>query len=112
MRFDILNYPDKNIAMHCFTKDEAQTFLRYLSQVGRKWRDGTSYDAMDCYDSHNNNTCYYFNRGTYSNISNAISHGDTILEFKDFVWDEPEIDIADEDKAVFDDFIQNFVRYS
>lgn len=42
MRFDITQYKGKYV-MHCKTREDAQTFLEFLANLGRTWCDGASY---------------------------------------------------------------------
>lgn len=83
MKFNLNDYKGK-YAMHCNTKEEAESFCRFLHQNGRKWCNGHSYLQFDNWDRFKIDTVYYFNLGTYSRVEyvNYI-----ILEWSDFVED-------------------------
>jgi hypothetical protein len=83
MKFNINDYPGE-YAMHCKTAKEARSFCDYLKSVGRTWCTGLQYDdtawGYDCED-----TVYFFNNGTRSDVNYAKSQNCTILEWEDFM---------------------------
>ena len=84
MKFNINDYKGKYV-MHCKTKDEAKNFCAYLDSVGRTWCSGGHYTDGNNYDRYRENTVYYFNEGTYCDISDARERNYTILEWEDFM---------------------------
>lgn len=87
MKFNLNDYKG-DCAMHCKTKEEAESFCRFLHQNGRKWRTGDSYLEYDRWYNYEGDTVYYFNEGVYCNIEYAKwKEGCTILEWSDFVED-------------------------
>lgn len=82
MKFDVNKYKGKYV-MHCKTEEEAKDFCNYLHSVGRKWRTDRSYHII--YNYVDENTVYYFNEGTYSDVVCAKAEGYTILEWEDFM---------------------------
>lgn len=51
---------------------------------------GIAYSPIwNCFDVHNEQTCYRFNRGTYMNIEWSKKRGDQILEWSDYRSTEP-----------------------
>lgn len=83
MKFNLNDYKS-GYAMHCKTKEEAESFCRFLHQNGRRWCNGNSYLQFDNWDRFKIDTIYYFNLGTYSRVKyvNCV-----ILEWSDFVED-------------------------
>lgn len=84
MKFNINDYKGKYV-MHCKTKSEAKNFCAYLDSVGRTWCSGGHYTDCNNYDHYRENTVYYFNEGTYCDISEARERNYTILEWKNFM---------------------------
>ena len=84
MKFNINDYKGKYV-MHCKTKGEAKNFCAYLDSVGRTWCSGGHYTDGNNYDRYSENTVYYFNEGTYCDISDARERNYTILEWEDFM---------------------------
>jgi hypothetical protein len=87
MGFNIDNYKG-NYVMHCKTEEEAKDFCKYLHSLGRKWYAGNSYLKDTCWDDYEENTGYYFNKGTFGHIHTAYRYGYTILEWSDFMSTE------------------------
>lgn len=87
MKFNLNDYQGK-YAMHCKTKEEAESFCRFLHQNGGRWCDGNSYLEDDSWDNYERDTVYCFNQGTYCSVGYArrINYG--ILEWSDFMEDE------------------------
>ena len=114
-RFSLEIYRGRCIAMHCKTREQAAIFLEFLHTNGREWCDGAPYISFDNYERYSNETCYYFNKGTFGNIHYARHCHHRILCFDDFDWDttkvvkpDIEMEIEEEEKASFDDFMKNF----
>ena len=84
MKFNINDYKGKYV-MHCKTEGEAKNFCAYLDSVGRTWCSGGHYTDGNNYDRYRENTVYYFNEGTYCDISDARERNYTILEWEDFM---------------------------
>lgn len=87
--FDFKVWKDKKICMHCKTKEEAEDFCKAMDKAGLKWSSGTSYLEMSCFRTHENHTCYYFNKGTYDSVSLAENKGSQILEWSDYRSTDP-----------------------
>ena len=88
MKFNLNDYKDYkgNYAMHCKTKEEAESFCRFLDLSGRSWFDGDSYLEVDKWDRYKIDTIYYFNRGTYGSVKHIRrSENFVILEWSDFM---------------------------
>lgn len=81
MKFNLNDYKG-DYAMHCKTKEEAESFCRFLYQNGRRWRNGGSYLQFDNWDRFKIDTIYYFNLGTYSRAK-YVNY--VILEWSDFM---------------------------
>ena len=89
MKFNINNYKGSYV-MHCKTKEEAESFCRYLDSVNRKWGSGKSYLFGTNWECNQSNTVYYFNHGTYGDLRFINKNEDgitdyTILEWSDFM---------------------------
>lgn len=118
--FYIEHYRDtraRTYVMHCETIDEAQIFANYLHSKGRSWRSGTTYLEKDGFDSHKEESCYFFNQGCVDSLSlikksKFISRHTYVLSFKDFCWKEQEngIDLTDVDNKNFVDFISPYLE--
>lgn len=86
MKFNLNDYKG-NYVMHCKTKEEAESFCRFLHQNGRRWWDRISYLEYDFWDSYERDTVYYFNEGAFQDIEYAKGEGYTVLEWSDFMED-------------------------
>lgn len=84
MIFDINKYKGKYV-MHCKTSEEAQDFCNYLHNIGRCWTIRDSYVKKTNYEVYQENTVYYFNKGTFGNAYAAELHEYKILEWSDFM---------------------------
>ena len=87
MKFNIDDYQGRYV-MHCKTKEEAESFCKYLHSVGRKWATGESYVKLNIYDRYADKTAYEFNDGTYSSVDYYHYKAKllyTILEWEDFM---------------------------
>lgn len=108
--FMIENYNDRKVSMRCRTLKEAIAFLDFLHQNGRTWCDNSPYTEFNNFDNYGENTCYYFNEGTYGNYRTAKDEGLTVLEYREFDWSEDAFvfKISKEEEASFDSFINGF----
>lgn len=84
MKFDINKYKGKYV-MHCKTEEEARDFCNYLHKIGRCWIIRDSYVKKTNYEVYQENTVYYFNKGTFGNTHMAELHEYKILEWSDFM---------------------------
>lgn len=106
MKFNLNDYKG-NYVMHCKTKEEAESFCRFLHQNGRKWRDGSSYLKDNKWDFYKANTIYYFNKGTYCDVEyTKLVQGYKILEWSDFMEDEETVSKFTLDDLKPGDFIK------
>lgn len=88
--FDFSAWKYKNVCMHCKTEEEAEDFCREMDRAGLRWSSGPSYLKSSCFDFYKEQTCYYFNEGTYDSIVRAKDEGHTILEWSDYRSTEPK----------------------
>ena len=85
MKFNLNDYQGDYV-MHCKTKEEAESFCRFLHQNGRKWSSGDSYLEFNRWDLYKTDTVYYFNEGMYCDVVFAKWQEHlTILEWSDFM---------------------------
>lgn len=87
-RFNIDDYVDEDVVMHCNTKEEAKIFCEYLHRLGLTWASGTSYLNVESWSNYTKNTCYSFNEGQHSSVCWYVMNGYDILEFDDFDWSD------------------------
>lgn len=87
--FDFGAWKDKNVSMHCRTREEAEDFCNEMHKAGLTWSSGTSYLKMSCFSTYENYTCYRFNEGEYDNTVHAKNKGYTILEWSEYRSTEP-----------------------
>lgn len=89
MKFDIRKYEGKFV-MHVKSEEEAKRFCNYLHRRGIERVAGArTYSEETYYSNYRDNTIYYFNEGTYGDISRCKSEY-TILEWSDFMNDSFE----------------------
>lgn len=88
--FDFGAWKDKNVCMHCRTREEAEDFCNEMHKAGLTWSSGISYLKMKWFSIYENNTCYCFNEGVYGDIKQAKNKGYTILEWSDYRSTEPK----------------------
>lgn len=88
--FDFCAWKDKNVCMHCRTREEAEDFCNEMHKAGLTWSSGISYLKMKWFSIYENNTCYCFNEGVYGDIKQAKNKGYTILEWSDYRSTEPK----------------------
>lgn len=84
MKFNLNDYQG-NYAMHCKTKEEAESFCRFLHQNGRRWRSGRSYLDEDHWDEYEDDTIYFFNECIYDERCSDFEEDYIILEWSDFI---------------------------
>lgn len=88
--FDFGAWKDKNVCMHCKTRQEAEDFCREMEKAGLTWSSGNSYLSWSCFDPYKEQTCYCFNKGTYDSTVYAKDKGYQILEWSDYRSTEPK----------------------
>lgn len=87
-KFDLRLYRTKGIAMHCKTELQAEIFCNYLDSQGLTWIHSGRYTEDNCFDIYEDKTLYYFNEGTFGNLTEEVEGEDYILEFDDFDWSD------------------------
>ncbi len=87
--FDFDAWKDKNVCMHCKSREEAEDFCRDMHKAGLTWVNGDSYLETSCFDDYKEQTCYRFNKGTYNSTVYAENKGYRILEWADYRSTEP-----------------------
>ena len=87
--FDFGAWKGREVSMHCKTLEEAEDFCHEMHKTGLTWSSGKSYLEMNCFNVFNEQTCYYFNRSTYTSIGHSKTRGDQILEWSDYRSTEP-----------------------
>lgn len=87
MTFNLNDYKGEYV-MRCKTKEEAESFCRFLHQNGKKWSSGDSYLEFSRWDLYKTDTVYYFNKGMYCDVAFAKWQCYTILEWSDFMENE------------------------
>lgn len=102
MKFNLNDYQGK-YAMHCNTKEEAESFCRFLHQNGRRWGCGHSYLQFDNWDRFKIDTIYYFNLGTYSRVK-YVNY--VILEWSDFMENAETVSEFTLDDLKYGDFVK------
>lgn len=107
MKFDISEYHGR-YAMHCSTREDAETFLNFLQNIGKRWCDGTKYSHTN-YESYEERTAYAFNEGKFGTDSWYKEHSYTVLEFEDFDWDDDFTPLSNRDLKRIDNFFSQFV---
>ena len=72
----------KKLAIHCNTEEEAHTLLMAFDKLGKKWCDGDSYLADDCYrrDICYDNNCEHGYYGYYK-----------VAKYKIYEFDEVDL---------------------
>lgn len=88
--FDFGAWKDKNVCMHCRSREEAEDFCREMDRAGLRWSSGNSYLSWSCFDPYKEQTCYCFNKGTYDSTVYAKDKGYRILEWSDYRSTEPK----------------------
>lgn len=107
--FNIEDY-DSRYVMHCKTEEEAIEFTQYLDSIGKKWCNGERYTPDNTtWGSYEENTCYEFTNGTYSDYGYFMQNNYTILEFENFDFKD-DFEIGDDDNASFANFMNEFAK--
>ncbi len=88
--FDFGAWKDKNVCMHCKTRQEAEDFCREMEKAGLRWSNGASYLKESRFSLYTDLTCYYFNEGAYESIGCAKDRGYQILEWSEYRSTEPK----------------------
>ena len=88
--FDFGAWKDKNVCMHCRTREEAEDFCNEMHKAGLTWHSGTSYLLRNHFGPYEEQTCYCFNKGKYDNTLHAKDEGYTILEWSEYRSTEPK----------------------
>ena len=78
--FKLEDYKGKYV-MWCKTEEEANEFLDILYKDGRTWSSGDSYKEFIRWKDYNNETCYAFNEGRYSDRVDYEEEGYEVLEW-------------------------------
>lgn len=108
--FDFGAWKDKNVSMHCRTREEAEDFCNEMHKAELTWSSGTSYLKMSCFNIYENYTCYRFNEGEYDNTVHAKNKGYTILEWSDYRSTEPKVEQEKIMETKIDDKPLNFTE--
>ena len=87
--FDFGAWKDKNVCMHCKTREEAEDFCNEMHKAGLTWSSSGSYLSRNYFESYKEQMCYCFNKGTYDSTVSAKDKGYTILEWSDYRSTEP-----------------------
>ena len=107
-QFNINDYTGE-VCMHCSTEEEANAFLTFLDSIGRTWCNGRDYLENTRFDDYGEDTCYFFNEGTYDSVQYAEECNWTVLECCDF--DFNFLCVGEEfetDERPLDDFFSAF----
>ena len=108
MKFDPDDYPGEYV-MHCSNREDANEFLSILDDAGRMWCNGDSYLEKDRWNDYFEDTCYYFNEGTYGSVGFAKEENTHIvLEFNDYYSDN-ELDVDMIDTSFIDKYLGEYV---
>ena len=73
---------DKDLAIHCDTRQKAKTLLKAFDKMGKTWSGGCSYLKRDNYDDEESKTCYS-NKGMYCSYEDYKDKNCTIYEFEE-----------------------------
>lgn len=95
-RFDIENYIDEIVAIHCKTMKELKVFLDYLSSTDHPfpgYKEDPERIMSDMYSAYRSDLCISINFGWTSITGGRLGYGPIrryknydILEFSDFDW--------------------------
>lgn len=89
-KFRLEDYEGK-YAMHVKTEKEYDAFSKFLDSKGETWNNGDSYLERSYWEFFENETCFEFDCGAYSDLGYYRSQDYTILEFSDFDWEKKEM---------------------
>lgn len=95
MKFYADNY-GINTAMNVRTREEYDDFTQHLEELGMTWRGHRRYQDYFVFDDYCEDTCIFFNDGSFSNIKLALELGAEILLYSDFDWSNDDSN-ADDD---------------
>lgn len=82
--FNFREWKNKNVVMHCSTKEEAEDFCKVMHEAGKRWCDGEIYLNNTEWEEFKGETCYNFNSDSYGSIS-KLTKEYTILEWSDYM---------------------------
>lgn len=84
--FNIENYPG-NYVMHCKTREEVESFCKYLNSRGFRTCTCSPYRANYLWDMYGETAAFSFNKGCYCEVEyyRKSSENFTILEWEDFM---------------------------
>lgn len=82
--FDFGAWKERDVCMHCKTREEAEDFCCEMHKAGLRWSSGNSYLSWSCFEPYKEQTCYCFNKGTYESTGRAKNKGYQILEWSDY----------------------------
>lgn len=88
--FDFGAWKERDICMHCKTREEAEDFCCEMHEAGLRWSSGNSYLSWSCFEPYKEQTCYCFNKGTYESTGRAKNKGYQILEWSEYRSTEPK----------------------
>ena len=79
---------NKNMAIHCKTKEEAQQLIEYLTLNGLQWYETSAFGEYS-YDAYKENTCYCISDSgnciQYSGIGYFMTNMYNIICFEKFI---------------------------
>ena len=108
--FNIEDYNQKLVVMHCKNYEEAVEFTQYLDLIGKRWCSKERYTPQNTqWDRYRQNTCYEFIGGTYCELSYFVRNGYKVLNFEDFEFID-SYEIGEEDIKTFNEFISVFKK--
>lgn len=81
---------ESNVVIHCPEEWMANELLKYADSKGYDWCIGESYLNSNCWHTERQNTVYFLETGTYSNIDHARKSNYEILHYNDVVIKEGE----------------------
>ena len=105
MKFNLNDYKG-DCAMHCKTKEEAESFCLFLYQNGREWHNEDSYLENDRWDRYERDTVYLFNNGSFCDVEYAKREGLVILEWSDFMENKESVSEFTLDDLKSGDFVK------
>ena len=83
MKFNLDDYKGK-YAMWCPTEKEAKSFCKFLDDNNRAWISGDKYPTDNHWSVYEDQTCYFFNEGTYVYYTYAQQAEFIILRWNNF----------------------------
>lgn len=84
MEFNIENYKNKKVAMHCKTIEGAKSFCTILNHMDITHESSVAYSNSRTWDLLGQEICYDFNNGSIGSVSYFLANGYTVLEWSDF----------------------------